>query len=169
MHARENLRNWKSLRSVHLIRNPSYCLRMKISRNINWSRKMNLCNPAIRPERYLKAPFIKIVKKSTSMLLKNLPRSLVNWLSELDILCCWKYFLFCENYFLSQYLSISVLTLSGSPHFDQSIWVQNSTGLVLHPPWPAGKKRFWQSFAETSNKTFISSQQYFKTYISILL
>ena len=53
-----------------------------------------------------------------------------------------------------------VLTPSGSPHFDQSIPVQNLTG----PPAQGSKKENLAIFAETSNKTFIISQQYFKKY-----
>ena len=62
-------------------------------------------------------------------------------------------------------VSILVLTLSGSPHFDQSIWVQNSTGLVLHSPRPAGEKEILAIFAETSNKTFFFSTIFQDLYL----
>ena len=74
-----------------------------------------------------------------------------------SVACGWR---LGTCYFPAHVTRMLVLTPSGSPHFDQSIPVQNLTG----PPAQGSKKENLAIFAETSNKTFIISQQYFKKY-----
>ena len=110
---------------------------MKVSRNINWSRKINLCNPTIRPERSLKAPFIKIERNPPlHMLLFYIKKYFSNkkWFNWL----CVRYSMLLKIFsvlweLFSQYLS---LCLCADTVWLPSLWSINfSSNWLVAATW----------------------------------